>query len=190
MYKIKAKNYKLNRGMTYVELIVVLSIFTIMSSIILFNYGIFQSKVDIKVLANDIALKIVDAQKSSISGKWNTNALIGWKPSYGIYFSTSDNKKITHFADINNNNIYDVSVDPILDQITINKNNIVGGIEAVGCSPITNLSIIFRRPDTSAIITSDGGVLSCVSYAKVIVSSSDGAISNIKVYPSGRIQIN
>ena len=63
-----SKNFKvnkLNKGMTYVELIVVLSIFSIMTSIVLFNYNEFQAKVDIKVLANDIVLNIVEAQKVS-----------------------------------------------------------------------------------------------------------------------------
>ncbi|KKQ07855.1 MAG: hypothetical protein US18_C0006G0001, partial [Parcubacteria group bacterium GW2011_GWB1_36_5] len=58
----ESKRIKKNRGMTYVELIVVLSIFAVMSSIVLFNYGEFQAKVDIKNLASDIALKIVEAQ--------------------------------------------------------------------------------------------------------------------------------
>ena len=69
-WKLKIGNY--NRGMTYVELIVVLSIFSIMTSVVLFNYGAFQAKVDIKNLASDIALKIVEAQKSALSGKLST----------------------------------------------------------------------------------------------------------------------
>ena len=52
-----------NRGMSYVELIVVLSIFAVLSSVILYNYGEFQAKVDIKNLASDIALQIVQSQK-------------------------------------------------------------------------------------------------------------------------------
>ena len=48
--------------MTYVELIVVLAIFAILSSVVMFNYGNFQAKVDIKNLGSDIALKIVRTQ--------------------------------------------------------------------------------------------------------------------------------
>ena len=79
-----------NKGMTYVELIVVLSIFSIMTSIVLFNYGEFQAKVDIRNLASDIALKIVEAQKSALSGKLPTQATgATWKPSYGVYLNIS-----------------------------------------------------------------------------------------------------
>jgi prepilin-type N-terminal cleavage/methylation domain-containing protein len=63
------KKLQKNKGMTYVELIVVLSIAGIIASISLFNYKDFQDRVDMKNLANDIALKIVEAQKSSIAGK-------------------------------------------------------------------------------------------------------------------------
>ncbi|WP_146755300.1 type II secretion system protein, partial [Shigella flexneri] len=57
------------RGMTYVELIVVLSIFATISSVVIFNYGAFQDRIDIKNLSSDIGLKIVEAQKSSLSGQ-------------------------------------------------------------------------------------------------------------------------
>src|SRR3989344_4815832 len=91
------KIIKQNRGMSYVELIVVLSIFSVMTSVVLFNYGSFQAKVDIKNLASDIALKVVEAQKSSLSGKLlppthippNPNT---WKPSYGLFFDADSNK--------------------------------------------------------------------------------------------------
>ena len=48
------KKIKKNAGMTYVELIVVLSIFAVLSSVAVFNYSEFQTKVDIKNLANDL----------------------------------------------------------------------------------------------------------------------------------------
>src|SRR3989344_6451778 len=84
----------LRRGMTYVELIVVLGIFGVISSVVMFNYGEFQDKVEIKNLASDIALKVVEAQKSAMSGKLPVNPPSGWKPAYGVYFPSVsvDNK--------------------------------------------------------------------------------------------------
>ncbi len=189
------KKIKKNRGMTYVELIVVLSIFSIMTSIVLFDYGKFQENVDIKVLANDIALKIVEAQKSSTSGKWNSNALSGWKPSYGIHFDLSSNKNFIYFTDLDNNTFYE---DPgctgeCLDQITITRGNIVSNLEVIGTgcpATVTNLNITFKRPDSSAIITSDPALACDISYARITVSSPKLLNAKIQVYPSGRIQIN
>lgn len=170
-------------GMTYVELIVVLSIFSIMTSIILFNYGKFQTSVDIKILANDIASKIVEAQKSSISGKWNINASDNWKPSYGINFDLTDNTHFTYFANLGgvSDNIYDTS-DSILDEIEITKNNFIKDLKCSGTS-ISELDIVFRRPDS-------GAKGSCSGDVEIVISSPEAIDSTIKVSPSGRIQIN
>ena len=191
---LEIKNWKLKigdfrRGMTYVELIVVLSIFSVITSVVLFNYGDFQAKVDIKNLASDIALKVVEAQKSSLSGQWNLNAPIDWKPSYGVYFDADTPTEFIYFANLDTSNFYD-PLDSILDRITITHNNRISGLEAVGCASVTKLSIIFRRPDSSAQITSDGISLSCASYVKITIVSPKSVTATIKIYPSGRIQIN
>src|SRR3989338_6105045 len=177
----KIRNY--NAGMTYVELIVVLSIFSIMTSIVLLDYNKFQAKVDIKVL---------EAQKSAIAGKWNTDISDpDWKPSYGIYFDATAPSEFIYFANIDNNNYYDSSSDSILDSITILKGNSISGLEAVGCPEVTDLSIVFRRPNSGALITSNGFSLSsCISYARITITSPQSPSANIRVYPSGRIQIN
>jgi Tfp pilus assembly protein FimT len=181
--------------MTYVELIVVLSIFSIMTSIMLFNYKGFEAKENIKILANDIALKIVEAQKSSISGKWNANAFSSWKPSYGVYFNLSNNKNFIYFADLNNNALYEDSgcTGECLEQISITKENSISAIEVfgTGCpTTVNNLNIIFKRPDSSAIITSNPALLCSISYVQIVISSPELISSTIKIYPSGRIQIN
>lgn len=204
---LKAKSYKLNNGMTYVELIVVLGIFSVLSSVVLFNYGEFQDRVDIKNLASDIALKIVEAQKSSLNGVWNSSAVLNWKPSYGVYFnpsavSDSDgivlNKKFIYFADLNNSSSYDglsaCTTAECLDKITITKSNYISRIDSfvgsVLTQQITNpLSVIFKRPNSRAIFTSSG-LLPSFDYIQITIASQRGATSLIKLYPSGRVQVN
>ena len=75
--------------MTYVELIVVFSIFSVLSGVSIFNYGAFQDKIDLRNLANDIALEVFKAQKDALSGvlpPFAQQALLvspsSWKPSY------------------------------------------------------------------------------------------------------------
>lgn len=193
------------KGMTYIELIVVLSIFSVMTSVVLFNYGGFQAKVDIKNLASDIALKIVEAQKSSLSGNLPPIAQQGqitstWKPSYGIFLDRNyDNKSFVYFTDLDQNgflaNTTCVGVSECLEQITIAKANYISNVTVFypgGSSVIlTNLHLTFKRPDSSAIIKSNGVVLnSPIAYVQVDVVSPKGATAVIKIYPSGRIQVN
>ncbi|MBU0611913.1 type II secretion system GspH family protein [Patescibacteria group bacterium] len=202
--KLKAKSYKLNRGMTYVELIVVLSIFSIMSAVVLFNYGKFQSKVDINNLANDIALKIVQAQKDAMSGKLpvQTPLVNQWKPSYGIYFDLTTSSSFIYFTDLDNLKSYDSSscTPPItsesgecLDEIRITKGNKVSELRVFyqdGTSdPKNDLTLTFTRPNSGAIIESGGLLLEDVSYAQITVTSPQTVSARIKLYTSGRVEI-
>ncbi len=205
--KLKAR--KLNRGMTYVELIVVLSIFAVISSVVMFNYGDFQSRIDIKNLASDIALKIVQAQKDALSGKLNDHdhGITGWKPAYGVYFSTvssglADSTSFDYFTDKSNNNSYnDSSCDPsdlsgeCLDKIVITKGNSISSIDVFyrdGSSVVaSNLAIFFSRPSSSAVLRSATGLdYSNISYGQITVISPKNITAKIKVYVSGRIQVN
>ena len=118
LFKFKNKKYALSRGMTYVELIVVLAIFGTMSSILLFRYGDFDKQISLQNTAQDIAIQIITAQKSAISGKIpnvgeagstiinnpvNTNydpALPLWKPAYGVFLNISDPSNFVYFIDV------------------------------------------------------------------------------------------
>lgn len=199
----KCKTFPTSNGMTYVELIVVLSIFSALSSVVAFNYGDFQARVDIKNLASDIASKVVEAQKSSLDGKWNSYANADWKPGYGVYFDTStltSKKKIIYFADLNNNNLYGgggpvCASAECLDEINITKNNFISNIDkcstsscASGSNAITSLGITFSRPSSSAFFT--GATISGSEYVQITIASPKGATALIKIYPSGRVQVN
>ncbi len=217
---LKANRYKLNtgmthsmftqghpeysRGMTYVELIVVLGIFAALTGSVAYNYNAFQAKIDIKNLASDIALKIVEAQKSALNGKQPPSIPDeSWKPSYGVYFDTSlgndsdgiaFNKKFIYFVDLNRNG-YEIGSGEMLDSINITKNNHISTIEncdSTSCATISSpISISFERPNSAAIFNSAGLTVTGSSYVKINISSQDGVhLSDIKVYPSGRIQVN
>lgn len=200
-----------NNGMTYVEIIVVLSIFFVMTSIILFNYREFQAKVDIKNFASDIASKVVEAQKSSLVGKLPPSSHqpanpARWKPSYGVYFDTTTPKQFIYFTDLDNtsppqNNLFDGSTstsscnNECLDKITITKNNSISDLKIFGANCTTNnidnLTIVFRRPDYRAIITSEPSPCNRISQAQIsVVSPQSATTATIKIYSSGRIQVN
>ncbi len=188
------KKINTQAGMSYVELIVVMSIFSVISGVAIYNYGAFQGKVDIKSLAHDIALKIVEAQKSSVAGKLPVSVSANWKPSYGVYFDITAPKTFIYFADLNNDKIYN---EPALDTIAITKGNYISYIASYSSStqklsPImTPLFVSFQRPDSSAIFTSSNGVpLSGFDYIEIRIQSPQSLTATIKIFPSGRIQVN
>ncbi len=199
---IKFKRHK-NRGMTYVELVVVLGIMAVLSSVVMFNHSKFQGKIDVKTLANDIALKIVEAQKASINGDWKAGFCANCKPSYGLYFHTNASNRFVYFADLDNNDVcaspncvppvYSVGGE-VLDVVSITRGNTISSLEVFGtggCPPTVNdLTIIFRRPNSSPIIDSTPNLSCNVSYIAVNITSPQGASAKIKMYASGRVQIN
>lgn len=196
--KIK-KILKLERqaGMSYVELIVVLSIFSLLSGIVIYNYGGFQARVDLKNLTSDIALKIVEAQDSSLSGKLPSFAF-SEKPSYGVYFK-DDDQKFFYFADLNNNEqLDDVSctdaIGECLETISIPKNFFIDSIgvlylNSTILSPQNDITINFSRPSSSAVFYTGSDKHNNVDYVQINVKSPNSQTAFIKVYPSGRIQL-
>lgn len=197
-----------NRGMSYVELIVVLSIFSVMSSVAIYNYGEFQAKIDIKNLASDIALKIVEAQKSSVSGKFpplaqQSGLSSTWKPSYGVFFNLAwDNRSFIYYADLNNDvglaNYDCAGTDECVARISITNNNSISALNVYYQNDTTayslpDLTINFKRPNADAIIRSTPIPVpptSPIDYVQISITSPKGATAQIKMYPSGRIQVN
>jgi type II secretory pathway pseudopilin PulG len=190
-----------SNGMSYVELIVVLSIFSVISSVAIYNYGDFQARVDIKNLGSDIALKIVEAQKSSLNGVLPPSGFVvydpaAWKPSYGVFFGTYMPKQFYYVIDLNNNKFFD-SESEIFETVSITKNNSITTLTVVyqdgtSSASLGNLLMTFTRPDSGAtIVSSSPGPLNPnIDYVQITVESPNGAKAYIKVYPSGRIQVN
>jgi prepilin-type N-terminal cleavage/methylation domain-containing protein len=197
-----------NKGMTYVELIVVLSIFAVLSGVSIYNYGAFQAKVDIKSLASDIGLRIVEAQKAALSGKFPPLAQQGsisstWKPSYGVYFNPStDNKSFYYFVDLNQDGNFNdttcLGSGECLQKVTLTKGNTISGIsvfysDSTPSASVTSLTAVFKRPNSAPTIISTPLPTAPVSYFQVSVTSPKSSSNNtaiIKLYPSGRVQIN
>ncbi|HEV7702061.1 MAG TPA: type II secretion system protein [Candidatus Paceibacterota bacterium] len=204
MKKLIKKNRirALQAGMTYIEIIVVLAIFSLLSGVVIYNYGGFQAKVDIKNLASDIALKVVEAQKSSLSGLLPEASVSStWKPSYGVYFNLVTKggpNHFTYFVDIDQDGeLYDQNCSlhaECLDRITITRDNIISSLEAFysdteKSTSLEDLTITFSRPSSGAVIKSNTPFDPDISYVQINMVSPNGTAGVVKLYPSGRIQV-
>lgn len=95
----KKINYK--SGFTFMELVVVIAIFGIMGSIVMFNFRDFTSNINLQNMANDIALNIKKAQTLATSGFVNADTGIGYEndfesrdaPTFGVFFANVDGEK-------------------------------------------------------------------------------------------------
>src|SRR3989338_5082429 len=101
-YKLKIVNScRRQAGFTFIELVMVLTLFGILSGIVLFNFNSFSSSISLQNFAQDIALQVKQAQSNSISGKASFSFLPPNVPSYGVYFDITKNSEFIIFADYN-----------------------------------------------------------------------------------------
>lgn len=79
----KTKN-KYTKGATLLEMMVVISIFLVISGVTVFNYGQFNSSMSTQNLVDDIALSVRRAQSYAIGVRGVNDKFIG---GYGVHFS-------------------------------------------------------------------------------------------------------
>jgi prepilin-type N-terminal cleavage/methylation domain-containing protein len=177
---INIKKFKnsVQSGVTLIELIVVIVIFSIISSVLLFNYSDFSTNVSIRNLSQDIALTVRKVQTYATSVQSINNSGVDTRtfPSYGISFSLDDTsgsfdpnkKRFVVFADIPStsdslpNKLYDnngVCGSPAVDSeclesFTINSSDTIVEVctDVTGCVAVGSVDITFRRPVPDAII--------------------------------------
>jgi Tfp pilus assembly protein FimT len=197
-----------SRGMTAIELVIVAGIFSIVTSAAILNYKGFQGKVSLKNLANEIALQITEAQKSAISGKWQQGQGDTWRPAYGVAFNISAPTQFIYFADLDQSGNctgsgctppYSVTAGgEVLSIITITGGSSIAtsptsGLEVSGSgcpSTVNNFSIVFKRPNTAPIFDANPDFGCTPTYLGVNIISSQSTTARVRVYASGRVQMN
>ena len=206
------KKWTRQAGMTYVELIVVLSIFSVISGVVLFGYRDFGRQIALENLSQDVALQIVAAQKSAINGQLAAWSIPDWRPSYGVFFDTANNTQFVPFIDdVLVNKMYDTPCDLILGTVdsyglysnecmnlfTMHNGNyiqsLLGDDGSGSYVSIPTLAIDFTRPDSSAYITDNGiGDPTIFTKAEIVLANQDlpNVTRTITVYNSGRIEVN
>ena len=196
-----------SRGYTLVELVVVVGIFMIVSSVILANYPSFSRKVSVQNLAHQIALEIRQAQVYGLSVK-ETTAGSAIFPGYGVYFTPADNSSFVLYSDGNNNKKYDYAGEDCsspsniecLEKVRIASGDNIRDICVTTASgaekcatggELDYLNIAFVRPDPDANITGTYGVADTIyQSAKILVEPpKKDFYKSVIVWSTGQISV-
>ncbi|MCI0619672.1 type II secretion system GspH family protein [Candidatus Wolfebacteria bacterium] len=183
-------------GFTLVELLVVISIFTIISLVVLFKNTQFNSQIILSNLAYDVALSIREAQVYGLSVREATPGSGSFEYAYGVHFSSDNSSVYQLFIDQDENDRFTGSGET-LNTYTLRSGFFIprfcganGAVE--NCSddtvtPITGLSVIFRRPDPESLITDNTGAQ--YGTASIFVESPGGTQRMVLVQSSGQIAV-
>ena len=203
-------------GFSLIELMVAVSIFLIITSVILFNQNKFSSNILITNIAYQVALSIRQSQVYGSGSKLDTSA-VTTRYGYGNHFTVNNSSPGTpgnfiFFADNGGigssyagDYIYDGAAtnDKLLDTISFTQGQYVKKICArpigsltLDCSSIHFLDIVFVKPNADAYISTDqlsysisGGAR--YSEADIMVSSPLGDKCRwIQVFSTGQIAVD
>jgi len=181
-----------NAGFTLVELLVSVSIFALMTALLVSKYGTFNQGILLTNLAYDVALTLRTAQSYGLNVKSASPTGNEFNLPYGVHFSKKSPLQILFFSDGNQNGTYDNG------EYTISTYNIKRGSRVKdvcasnGHSQCTNsgdtLDIVFRRPDPTAFIKQ--GNNSHDVRAEILLESSDGGRKKVIVNKTGQIAVS
>ena len=194
---VKATSNK-SSGFTLIELVVVIGMLVLITAITLVNHSSFNSSTVLGSLAYDIALSIRQAQVFGLAVReYREGGTATFDTGYGVHFEGPlPTKSYILFADRDRDLNYNTLIDGDVDVFTIGRGNFISdicvtnsvGFEQCSGAGVTELDIIFDRPDPEAIIKINGDPEKYGS-ARIIVSSPRGSERVIRVFSTGQITV-
>lgn len=169
--------HKTTAGFGLVELLVAVGIMVLVMSIILADYGSFNSAVLLRNQAFEIALDTREAQLLAVSTAGPQNE---FRDAFGIYFASSSAASNDYFIfrDDNGNDMFDKSsADEFIEVELINSRFEIRDIIAKPSDDsLDDVSITFTRPNFDAEFASQGSSIPAGTDAIVIGVSVLGGV--------------
>jgi prepilin-type N-terminal cleavage/methylation domain-containing protein len=199
-----------NKGFTLIELMVVLTIFIIVTTMVVFDYGSYRSEASIANLTSDISLSIRRAQSYAIGAQ---NLSSNFSYGYGVHFSTdptvtpaqvkngaSSNKAFVLFTDVSKNSKYDsagtvvcnassvTALNECSEVLNITTTDQISALYtnqdfAHPLAPKDMIDIMFLRPNPDAYFCYKPAGSSLCANTSTSISSVTIEVSSLKLNP-------
>ncbi|MDP1707303.1 MAG: type II secretion system protein [bacterium] len=184
------------RGFTLVELMVVLAIIVIISTVVLTSQTSFNKTLILANTAYDIALTIRSTQSFGIGSR----AILGTtNVGHGVHFQRGGSFIL--FADTSpsascgrpdcspGDYVYGAG-DTFLQTYELNNGMTISNFCVDGLCTYSSLDVVFLRPNPDAFISVDGSTFTNYAKACLIVTSPQGGEKYVSVSKSGQIIAN
>ncbi|MBA3733539.1 prepilin-type N-terminal cleavage/methylation domain-containing protein [Patescibacteria group bacterium] len=192
---------KITKGFSLVELLVSVSIVSMIMGVVLFSYSTFNDGLALQAGGQEMAIAIRQAQTYGLTVKEVITGGGQFGYAYGIYFDTTDPQNYYVFADGNNNKTYDVGSGcgsgstECVEKFTLRNNvSITSVCDATSCAPsgATQMAITFLRPNPDALIYFIGasGIPTGPSVTgKITLTSAKGKTQLVTVESTGQVLV-
>jgi prepilin-type N-terminal cleavage/methylation domain-containing protein len=186
------------RGFTLVELLMVIGIMSMLTAALVFQHRRFDSSTLLRSLAYNVALSVRQAQVYGTSVRQFGSS---FSYSYGVYFSAGNYYYL--FADVDNDKVRKADGTEDVQRFTIGTGYSIakfcgtvvsGGTPGSHCStdasPITSLTVYFRRPNPDALFSSSASseVYSDV-YIQLLGPTGGTDTRGVTVTSTGQISV-
>jgi len=199
-----------NNAFTLVEVMISVTIVTLIASVVLFNYTKFSDNLALSAAGQEMVINVRQAQTYGLAVKEVTSGGGKFDFAYGIYFNkNTDPKRYYLFVDKNNgatppNQKYDVGSGcgntptecvgefTIRDGVTINTFCDGSVCPPFGNASINAMNITFLRPNPDArinFVDSGGTVVGTASQGQIVLTSPKGKNLTITVQNTGQISV-
>lgn len=195
--------FKNSYGFTLVELLVSISIISIILTVVVLNQSTYTDGAALTNLADEISSTVSQAQAYGIgvkglSGEFNA--------SYGIVLnlSSGSNTSYLNFADLNGDKVYNgdwsCNISECLSKVDITRGNFIKEIcivrsnDTEQCNVAERVDISFARPSTEAQIkffNSGGNPIGASNDkgARIRIQSPRGSTRSVTIYTTGQISV-
>ena len=201
--KVDNNNFQLNtsfkRGVTLIELIVVISLVVVLTGVMLLRQRTFEGTILLKNTAYEFALSVREAQAYGVSVRRDTADAVSGR--YGIHVSLSSPESTILYSDSSvENNMYDAGEERQTNifQTPFSVKNIcvtpASGVEECANdagSKIIGLEVLFIRPNPDArlyVVRSEGDPGS-VSKAKVSIGTPENKNVDVVISSLGQVSV-
>ncbi|KKP56176.1 MAG: hypothetical protein UR50_C0006G0011 [Parcubacteria group bacterium GW2011_GWC1_34_10] len=184
------------KGFTLIELMVVMSIATIMMAVLIFQQNKWSDQLSVNTQAYEMVLMIRQAQIYSLGVREDTGGTGDkFNVGYGIYMNQSNANQYIYFADRDGDQKYDsgeaIETKTFSRGVTIK--DVCGSSNCffVGGGPLWQASISFFRPETKANIKllNNGGNPVDTPPVTIKLQSSGGREVNIIAEANGQVSV-
>jgi prepilin-type N-terminal cleavage/methylation domain-containing protein len=194
----------IGRGFTLIEVLISITIVTIIMSVILFNYSMFTENLALSSAGQEIAIAVRQAQTYGLTVKEVATGGGRFDSAYGVYFNpTTDPTNYYVFVDKDGDGLYDHgsgcgsgNTECIELSVLRNRITIESICDQTACPPTANsqgISVTFLRPNPDARIrftNSSGVVVAGPSLTgKVNVRSPGGDTVTLTIESTGQVLV-